>query len=833
MGPRDRQRGGGGKALQRVGGMDAFNYQMLSLLKTKEERLGLMERMSRINDNVGTYIAPEPEVQIGGYTGVEGEWATRTAKVQDEREKNPRWVRRFAGRIDALQVVETDPKVIKQKKQREAALADSRNRIMSLSVSAPPAPAEPVFASFGDMLPASETGQRAGNHYCVKCWLAAGAGPRRKDCQFCANFLCSRCVQVEKIAAIAEAERVERQKRMERARAEERGRLAQAQAQALADLEAHEHDVKSIDQAVDLLQLASRSGSDSPQGTPEKEEEEEEEEERRGGCEWVCPYCQDELSVTNHAKAWKYESGMYNRRCAVAVIKMQAAVRKSKMSRWFRKAVLAAKLMQRAIRARIYWKRMELLKKLEKRPVRIRIHDIDIFLRREEQGPAPVKLPVESFKLGDTPAGAYEEIFGLQAEGKAQVNDGSLEEAMFNLLQMEHENSPAYLEQCTMQKRPKGTLFLTVSLHRNPGPDSSGKQEYRIDIPLEKEEEVPTRIFVRKPRRGEEATSPVIHKHGAHESITGTDTQLLASNFRMNKYYMAANQFYVLSPACIAEISMRMTLSQVLDWPRAEVLGQSEVDLFHYMLWKRVTSYVQDFRMKVLWENLPSSGDGSVLVLSLPRAGVDSKKTVLPPATDKPNSPAQKNQKANYLITGGFTTWTVIPFTDQSRNQYGTLVSLGGSSLDSARRRMWFVLVDAVLYIYALNSSKPKYQFPMLSCSCTYVEGQVGMFKLRTPSETFFLVDDDEKSGRLWFRKLYEQAPHHKPFEALEAAMQTPWAVADAALAAQLEEERRSVVLGTTDAGRKNNLLAGLQKATNLTAVDDTKGTTHSKAGKK
>jgi len=187
----------------------------------------------------------------------------------------------------------------------------------------------------------------------------------------------------------------------------------------------------------------------------------------------------------------------------------------------------------------------------------------------------------------------------------------------------------------------------------------------------------------------------------------------------MAKYYMAANRYYVLSPACVAEISMRMTISQVLDWPRAEVLGQSEVDLFHYMLWKRVTSYVQDFKMRVPWENLPSSSDGSVLVLSLPRPEAAVKKQaggsgMLPSADERPNSPVKQKvkqskkdaKKANYIIQGGFTTWTVIPFTDQSANQYGQLVALAGPTLDSARRRLWFVLVDAVLYIYPTNSSK-------------------------------------------------------------------------------------------------------------------------------
>lgn len=196
-------------------------------------------------------------------------------------------------------------------------------------------------------------------------------------------------------------------------------------------------------------------------------------------------------------------------------------------------------------------------------------------------------------------------------------------------------------------------------------------------------------------------------------SLCRQDTTTISTAFRMAKYYMAANRYYVLSPACVAEISMRMTISQVLDWPRAEVLGQSEVDLFHYMLWKRVSTYVQDFKMRVPWENLPSSSDGSVLVLSLPRPEAVVKKQgggMLPSADARPNSPVKQSKKdakkANYIIQGGFATWTVIPFTDQSANQYGQLVALAGPTLDSARKRLWFVLVDAVLYIYPTNSSK-------------------------------------------------------------------------------------------------------------------------------
>ena len=62
----------------------------------------------------------------------------------------------------------------------------------------------------------------------------------------------------------------------------------------------------------------------------------------------------------------------------------------------------------------------------------------------------------------------------------------------------------------------------------------------------------------------------------------------------------------------------------------------------------------------------------------------------------------------------------------------------------------------------------------MLACGVNYVDGQTGVFRLRSPSDTLYLVDDDEKTGRMWFKKLYEQSPIalKKSYDALCHAMQ-------------------------------------------------------------
>jgi len=254
--------------------------------------------------------------------------------------------------------------------------------------------------------------------------------------------------------------------------------------------------------------------------------------------------------------------------------------------------------------------------------------------------------------------------------------------------------------------------------------------------------------------------------------------------------------------------------------------------------------------MSVGWEKLPSSGDGSVLSLQMPRPQKKAKKggrsslhdaRVLPAIEDGavgPNSPLASKAAGSdsssgsgsggtkYAPRGGFVTWTLLPFTEMSDQQYGSLNALASASLDSARRRLWFVLVDRVLYVYTYNSSKPKHVFPMLACSVTYVEGQEGLFKLRSPSEGLFLVDDSEKSGRLWFRKLYEQSPvaGKKTYEQLATAMQTPWAAADAEAEKRAAQERTEVLAGTTSSSKKNSLLSQLQKAGTQRFEDNTKG---------
>jgi len=81
----NHSRVGASKASAGMGGMDIFNYNMLSILKTKEERLGLMERMSYINDTLSPQvIESEPELEVGTLRAGASPWESLTDRNKGE-----------------------------------------------------------------------------------------------------------------------------------------------------------------------------------------------------------------------------------------------------------------------------------------------------------------------------------------------------------------------------------------------------------------------------------------------------------------------------------------------------------------------------------------------------------------------------------------------------------------------------------------------------------------------------------------------------------------------------------------------------------------------------
>ena len=849
---RDRR---GRVGFKHASSMDNMNLAMLSMLKTKQERLAVMERMSTINDNLGAYIEPEEEVPL--YVQKEGSaWQKKVHGVRATRDLGMNWVERYSHKLDEMEIVDTiagkrvaAPKTAEEREQNKAL----RSAFMKKIVRKPDLPRRPSDMEDTDFVAFDK--QANGNlrsQMCCKCWLAAGPGPKRLDCKYCGAFVHASCV----------GEVIDRR-------------------------------------------FVFNSDTEHEDGN------------------FICPFCEDSMNAEAKHRNRTYDRNIHKYRTICAVIKMQAGIRAATVGRWFQRAVKAAKYIQRVVRARQFWKQQEIVKKTEKRPVRIRIHDITALVKQALPSalasvtPLAV-LPQETHKVGDMPIGAYENIFGVAGNLSAHETSNRDNFDMINLLKLEHQNAPVYCDPASSAKKPKGELFITVSIHQLQD-DLVGKQEYRIDIPLVPDSPHPSRIYMRAGRAG----SPQLQKNGAHESLSPEAINAISDGYRVRDFSVSNNRQYILIPWSTAEVVMRITVSEVTDWPKAIVKGQTEMSIFRNLLWKKASSFLQDFQNPVQWQNLPTSGDGSVLSLLMPKYDEQPKLELLPPSPAVSNggrdmddaeekekegagagaSPGRggrstgvglpglpglsknahggrgsmllgstdaaalakalldgkaaeqrrnqeleeakrvaaeealtKAKKKDKLpqktsltalmdeaqgktypftsVVGGFISWSVLPVSENSENHYGQLISYTAAALSSGKRRMWFVLIDRTIYVYNAKSIKPKFYFPMSIVSVSATDGEEGMMTVRTPAETLFLAAESPEQGRIWFQKLYTQSASHqrKPFSQLKpypGGLNYP-ADAQAALGSLLAG------LGTTSEERKADLLSSLSQVAQL-----------------
>ena len=90
-----------------AGNMDVFNLSLLKMLKSKEERLMLMERMSNANVDLGKYIEPEEEIPLVVDSGEKTNFAKKVDLIKFQRSSGETWVERFAERVDNMEIYDT------------------------------------------------------------------------------------------------------------------------------------------------------------------------------------------------------------------------------------------------------------------------------------------------------------------------------------------------------------------------------------------------------------------------------------------------------------------------------------------------------------------------------------------------------------------------------------------------------------------------------------------------------------------------------------------------------------------------------------------------------
>lgn len=145
--------------------MDMNSIHLLSLLKTKKERLVLMEQIAMIKDDVSAYIAPEKSIVLKNEFGTT-EWKERLKGLDERQRSQSRWIQRFEKRMKHLEII--DPKPTKEQLRSERIEKSGwKNCPMKLPTRIAPVEAE----SMDEMALNTDYNENSDRQlFCLVCW---------------------------------------------------------------------------------------------------------------------------------------------------------------------------------------------------------------------------------------------------------------------------------------------------------------------------------------------------------------------------------------------------------------------------------------------------------------------------------------------------------------------------------------------------------------------------------------------------------------------------------------------------------------------------------------
>ena len=128
--------------------MDVFNLSLLRILKSKEERLMMMERMSNANVDLGRYAEPEEEIPLVGNSGEKSNFAKKVDRIRAQRSIGETWVERFADRVDDMEIHDTrsasEIRALPKTEEERTRNMVARSILMSKVIRPPKIPRSPI-----------------------------------------------------------------------------------------------------------------------------------------------------------------------------------------------------------------------------------------------------------------------------------------------------------------------------------------------------------------------------------------------------------------------------------------------------------------------------------------------------------------------------------------------------------------------------------------------------------------------------------------------------------------------------------------------------------------
>lgn len=557
---------------------------------------------------------------------------------------------------------------------------------------------------------------------------------------------------------------------------------------------------------------------------------------------WFCPFCEHGLNAHN-VHAWtKYNEQMKYFLVMTAILKLQSLARMIPMRKKWRIISIGVRRFQSMYHAK-YIRRKLLQKKLrELRPFRVRIHEIELAVRTPEDGPLHKHTSAHSRAIGQTSATTINDFLN---ESSGVVPPASLS-AMLSLLRASpgsREYSLPVEMQPGQQEIPSSSVILTVTVDTLPETKlDESKQLYRMDVLLREQDmsielkktartqlqsqpsakilpailSSPSRINLNNNNNNSSTSRPqsqqkpiglpLQSQSSMRKQVSILQTPLMTPyngtssgmgmNDNSNKNKIIIRFFLpkqlIMFPSPPGNVSVTFTISEVTEWPKAVIIGQTRKAIDKFIIWKQIASFDEDF-CGITQEDVPIADSNSKCSLSLPiyrqtaRAPsmrdtrnelvVKRKSSIESISSDDASSQASSVKGGGHSrsvatsantsniarIRGfhkGTIKWTLMP-SSLTGVRFGNLLFLSQPSLSGSKKRQYSVLVDRTLLIYGNSIDvKPKEVIDMKQYVATVIDGEiVKLNKSRAPPQAYFIhCPISTYQGKEWMQALQEQS---------------------------------------------------------------------------
>eukprot|EP01038_Epipyxis_sp_PR26KG_P006714 gene6714-9207_t len=502
---------------------------------------------------------------------------------------------------------------------------------------------------------------------------------------------------------------------------------------------------------------------------------------------WTCSFCENEVTSTNNYRELSYKKKLYYYGLLLAILRMQSFLRMVHQRKIFVSLVRSAITLQRVFRLKKLKRQQELEQINSKYCFRLRLHDIFMLIKNENNphfvkqndtigsthaASSPKHAPaipdisnhLPMHIIGDMVSSTFDKIFGPNHQFFPPPVIAEKDQEMIDYVSIGHVEGPVTFAKTykSLQIPHKGSLFLTVSVHEKIDldlfPDQFRKnnlQVIRFDLPLKLVHSVSKlKISILKNQLG-------------YSSLDTHEFEKLAKHYTMASYSTAKP--YLLIPYTIAHSEVRLTLSEVYEWPKCTIIGQFSYPLQYPITKKRCLTLTQSLSPKFNHTDIPQDDGGKVMFMTRSHQTqaqtlsneVDSNNTVnstthsyAKPLTHDGLMNDNINNKAkdyNLELNESFITYTLMTIGYSDVNEMGYMNMLNQEIASSTKKKVWCILVDRLFHVFSAVKDLVKFKicFDIFSSSVAMLADEV--IQVKTSTDTLFLSCNVRRDNENWF----------------------------------------------------------------------------------